>query len=102
MARRGYRATPSRYPDRMTTDAGHETERAERWAATMAGHPAGLTLRSAHADSAALVHSSGAVGRAAREEFEAARLAPGATRAVGAGRRATPEEPDSLRTCFER
>jgi dGTPase len=86
----------------MTTDAGHETERAERWAATMAGHPAGLSLRSAHADSAALVRSPSVVGREAREEFEAARLAPGATRAVGAGCRAQPEEPDPLRTCFER
>ncbi len=29
-------------------------------------------------------------------------MSPGATRAVGAGRRAKPEEPDPLRTCFER
>ncbi len=33
---------------------------------------------------------------------EAAALVPGATRAVGAGRRERVEEPDSLRTCFER
>jgi dGTPase len=86
----------------MTTDAGHQTERAERWAATMAGHPAGLTLRSAHADSAAAVRPTRVVGREEREEREAAQMAAGATRAVGAGRRARPEEPDPLRTCFER
>jgi dGTPase len=40
--------------------------------------------------------------RAEREELEAAELAPGATRAMGAGRRAVPEAPDPLRTCFER
>ncbi len=40
-----------------------------------------------------------------REEREALydeALAPGATRSSGAGRRATPEEPDYWRTCFER
>lgn len=57
----------------------------------------------------ALAHGSStlAVGatvrsRAEREELEAGLLAPGATRAVGAGNRAVPEEPDRLRTCFER
>jgi dGTPase len=86
----------------MSPEAGHETERAERWAATMAGHAAGGALRTAHADSAAAVRPAGIVGREVREEFEAAHLAPGATRAVGAGRRVRPEEPDPLRTCFER
>ncbi|MBV8693053.1 MAG: HD domain-containing protein, partial [Actinobacteria bacterium] len=40
--------------------------------------------------------------RAAREDAEHASLAPGATRAVGGGNRARPEEPDAFRTCFER
>src|SRR5882724_2812246 len=40
--------------------------------------------------------------RQAREEAEDAHLAPGATRAVGAGHRATPEESEPFRTCFER
>jgi dGTPase len=40
--------------------------------------------------------------RAEREAREAELLAPGATRATGAGNRARPEEPDVLRTCFER
>ncbi|MDP9386523.1 MAG: HD domain-containing protein [Actinomycetota bacterium] len=40
--------------------------------------------------------------REAREEAEHRTLAPGATRAVGAGNRARPEEADAHRTCFER
>ena len=40
--------------------------------------------------------------RGAREAAEDAALAPGATRAEGAGRRARDEEPDRFRTCFER
>jgi dGTPase len=42
------------------------------------------------------------VDRRTRESSGSHRPAPGATRAVGAGRRARPEEPDPLRTCFER
>jgi dGTPase len=40
--------------------------------------------------------------REEREAALAAALAPGATRPVGAGLRATPEEPDPFRLCFER
>jgi len=40
--------------------------------------------------------------RGAREEAEERLLAPCATRARGAGSRATVEEPDPFRTCFER
>ncbi|HEX4978666.1 MAG TPA: HD domain-containing protein [Acidimicrobiales bacterium] len=58
----------------------------------------------------AVAHRATAVGaspralgsRAEREEMEHLLLAPGATRAVGAGSRGIPEEPDPLRTCFER
>lgn len=42
------------------------------------------------------------IDRRAREEAEDAALAEGATRATGAGDRAVEEEPDPLRTCFER
>ncbi|HYI62047.1 MAG TPA: HD domain-containing protein [Acidimicrobiales bacterium] len=42
------------------------------------------------------------VERAAREAGGGVPPAPGATRAEGAGHRARPEEPDRLRTCFER
>jgi dGTPase len=40
--------------------------------------------------------------RGAREDDEHGRLAPGATRALGAGNRNRPEQPDGYRTCFER
>ena len=79
------------------------SERSRRWAATMAGHDGG-PVRQAHADSAAAV-DLGALGvrdRAEREGLEAGQLAPGATVATGEGRRARAEEPDPLRTCFER
>jgi dGTPase len=42
------------------------------------------------------------LGRSQRENREDAEMVPAATRAIGAGRRATPEEPDPFRTCFER
>jgi dGTPase len=79
------------------------SERGERWASTMAGHEVG-TLRVAHADTAAPSHlrAAGPLGRAEREESEASSLAPGATLAAGAGRRAVEEEADEWRTCFER
>ena len=44
----------------------------------------------------------GLVERGQREDAEHAHLASRATRAEGAGIRATPEEPDRFRTCFER
>jgi dGTPase len=74
--------------------------RVEQWVATMAGHD-GAERCVAHADSWA-AGGAGALGRAEREAGDDAGLAPGATRAVGAGRRARQEEPDPLRTCFER
>ena len=55
-----------------------------------------------------VAHSAAAVGsrpplrREEREEREHLLLAPGATRSVGAGSRLRAEEPDPLRTCFER
>jgi len=42
------------------------------------------------------------VERAARERYGSVPPAPGASRPSGAGDRARPEEPDRLRTCFER
>jgi len=42
------------------------------------------------------------VDRGEREGREASTLAPGATRASGAGHRAREEDPDPWRTCFER
>jgi dGTPase len=75
-------------------------QRADRWASTMRGAAEGHGIRLAHADSAAAAGAS--VGRLARQELEHELLATSATRAVGAGHRARPEEPDEWRTCFER
>ena len=88
-----------------------ETARSARWAATMAGYDGPVRL--AHADSHARVGPAAASnervaattepsGRVEREALEESLLAPGATRAVGAGERAVPEDPDLWRTCFER
>jgi dGTPase len=66
---------------------GSPTERADLVLAHSDGHPA---LRGRPAP------------REAREEVERLLLAPGATRALGAGHRAQEEEPDPQRTCFER
>jgi len=88
-----------------------ETQRSVRWAATMAGYSGPVRL--AHADSHARVTPASAredlaagrteaSGRVEREALEESLLAPGATRAGGAGSRAVAEEPDPWRTCFER
>jgi dGTPase len=80
------------------------TERSLAWAATMSGAPdAGGVVR-AHAGGprVAPVAPGALLDREAREELEDGLLAPGATRARGAGRRAREEEPDAERTCFER
>jgi dGTPase len=62
----------------------------------------GDALTVAHENSHARVDARGATGRARREEQLDALLAPGATRAYGAGHRRRDEEPDEWRTCFER
>ncbi len=77
-------------------------ERTRRWAATMAGHAPTGELRLAHADSFAGPGMPALVRREGREERQEVTLAPNATRAIGAGHRARPEEPDRFRTCFER
>jgi dGTPase len=78
----------------------------------MAGYSGPVRL--AHADSHARIgpaadgptneasHPGAPCGRTEREELEASLLAPGATRAAGAGTRTRGEEPDEWRTCFER
>lgn len=82
-------------------DGAPITERGRQWAATMAGHGDGA-VRQAHADSCATIGVSPVADRVEREERIDEVLAPGATRAVGAGSRAVDEEPDRWRTCFER
>lgn len=77
-------------------------DRAERWAATMAGNRDGDHVRVAHADSHARVELTTPIRRGDREERQDAQLSPSATRAEGAGTRAVAEEPDEFRTSFER
>ncbi len=86
-----------------TDPAGAAAERSRRWAATMAGHRLAAGVRQAHAgDDAVVVGPAPLLDRPAREEAEDAELAAGATRSAWApDRRARPEEPDRLRTCFE-
>ncbi|MHB1446012.1 MAG: HD domain-containing protein [Acidimicrobiales bacterium] len=118
---------PPETPARQTVRVSFSpSERARTWASTMAGHAApdgpdhpGTTggIRLAHSDSPGpgsarlgppatglgpAADPGWPIGRPAREEMEAALLAEGATRAEGAGDRARAEEPDPLRTCFER
>ena len=82
------------------------TARARRWADTMAGRALDAGWVAAHRGDPPTLGRvpppAVPIGRVAREAAEDAELAPGATRAVGAGDRATPEAPDPLRTCFER
>jgi dGTPase len=80
-----------------------ETERNRRWASTMVGYPDHGT-RFAHSDShtGAGPNAVAPFDRLQREDLEDAQLAPGATRAHGAGNRVRAEEPDGWRTCFER
>ncbi len=80
------------------------TVRQERWAATMDGRTAapGAGVRVAHEGPPPGIGSIRPATRQAREEAEDTWLAPGATRALGAGRRGRDEAPDQVRTCFER
>jgi len=91
-------------PDHDPADGGHPpdlTPRAREWAATMAGHGEG-PVRHAHADTHAPVGDVEIATREVREARDDEHLAPGATRAEGAGARRVAEEPDPWRTCFER
>lgn len=87
--------------DRAAPSPSRGSRRREGWLATSGGtlHPEGVV--SAHPEPTRLERPA-PHERTAREDLEAISLAPGATRAEGAGRRAVPEAPDPLRTCFER
>lgn len=82
---------------------GARTARARTWASTMDGFESPAPgVRQAHAGAAANLGAFELFDRRARETAEDERLAPGATRAQGAGRRLRAEEDDPWRTCFER
>ena len=67
----------------------------------MDGHTS-RKVRTAHADSNAEVHTSAPMLREEREARLAETLVGGATLPRGAGSRVREEEPDPVRTCFER
>jgi dGTPase len=77
-------------------------DRRGEWTATMQGNPASNGLVVAHRDTPPPMVEPRLVPREQREEIENQTLAGGATRASGAGNRAIEEQPDPLRTCFER
>ena len=62
----------------------------------------GIPFATAHQATAVGPAPHGLGTRQAREDTEHRTLAPGATRALGAGNRAQQEDPDPFRTCFER
>ncbi|MDA8393605.1 MAG: HD domain-containing protein [Actinomycetota bacterium] len=68
----------------------------------MPGYRGGEGIRLAHPGSGVAVGAFEVAGREDREAWEDGELAPGATRASGAGERSVQEEPDPWRTCFER
>lgn len=85
------------------------SHRERRWASTMSGFTADalatdapIAARTAHAQPGPRVGVAAPLSREEREEIEDRLLAPGATRAFGAGNRAREEAPDPRRTCFER
>ncbi len=78
------------------------TEREQEWIETMRGGAQLTGIVLAHRAGPPPAVEPMLVGRTEREEHEDARLADGATRALGAGDRLLAEEPDELRTCFER
>ena len=95
------------------------SERARAWGATMHGFSdtSDDAIRFAHREAPSTVFTAGdgdphaedrtrrqfrPLLREEREEREQLLLAPGATRTAGAGHRARTEDPDPVRTCFER
>ena len=75
--------------------------RTQSWASTMRGHAHGSVV-SAHSGPGTSFGTLPLHDRRAREDAEARALRPEATLSSGAGNRAAEEEPDPMRTCFER
>lgn len=83
------------------------SELQRQWVGTMKGRTVSVPGRDtpivvAHRDTPPPTVEARPHDRVAREAMAEALLCPGATRATGAGARAVPEEPDPVRTCFER
>jgi len=78
------------------------SERARTWASTMRAHTGTGATAHAHKDPGQPLGPPAMFDRIQREEFEHLHLAEGATLASGAGTRRIVEQPDPIRTCFER
>ncbi len=87
--------------DKSWLDTAVISERSRAWAATMHGHVDG-EARLAHQTSTVRIEPATPLMREEREAIEATTLVEGATRSAGGGLRLLEEEPDPLRTCFER
>jgi dGTPase len=101
----GTRSGPLRLGVASSGDDGAMTElssRARAWASTMEGFDDETPTRLAHRESGPSLGPVAPLLRPEREALEELQLCPGATRAVGAGHRILAEEPDPVRTCFER
>ena len=77
-------------------------DRRSEWTSTMRGNPTAEGLVFAHRDTPPPRVEPMLLSRERREELEDQTLNGGATRARGAGTRVIAEQPDPLRTCFER
>ena len=84
------------------TSSGETTARQRIWAGTMRGNSSEGGMVFAHRDAPPPEVEPLLLARERREELEDELLAGGATRALAAGTRAIDEEPDPMRTCFER
>ena len=95
--------TPAAGRARFSEPVRHVAVSPDRYARTVLEEiaPEATALRVQVAHRGAFV-GGGVQAREEREAMLDAHLAPGATRAVGAGDRALPEPPDPFRLCFER
>ncbi len=78
------------------------SDRASRWIETSKGNVLPDGTIAAHANAKTIRVKPVLMMREKREELERFRLAEGATLSIGAGNRARSEEPDPMRTAFER
>ncbi len=97
---------PHQLSEQAWTDPTTVSQRALAWAETMLGHDdpdrPGQSIKLAHQHTFVTVDQPQPYLRAAREANEDSHLVSGATRAADGGDRRIEEEPDPVRTCFER
>lgn len=77
-------------------------DRTAKWIGTSNGFEISPNFIAAHSQYRLARISSKSMNRLEREDLEYSTLSVGATLAAGAGDRLIPEEPDPIRTCFER